>query len=207
MMQLLSRVGSFPFYLFLIAISTVQVSRGQTLEERLVAEPASTLAESARTSGDASRGAIVFHQPFMACSKCHVHGDAKASLGPDLTIRHAEMTDAYLVDALLHPSRVIRKGFESVTIVTTTGQTLVGLVEENMPPLVILRDATQPERRISVKREEIDEILTNTQSIMPAGQMNQLTSRQQFLDLIRYLIEIRDGGAARAKELQPPAFC
>ena len=40
---------------------------------------------------------------------------------------------------------------------------------------------------------------------MPAGQMNQLASRQQFFDLIRYLIEIRDGGAVRAKALQPSA--
>ena len=39
---------------------------------------------------------------------------------------------------------------------------------------------------------------------MPAGQVNQLNSRQQFLDLIRYLIEIRDRGPARALELQPP---
>ena len=45
----------------------------------------------------------------------------------------------------------------------------------------------------------------NDTSIMPAGQFNQLNSRQQFLDLIRYLIEIRDGGAVRARELQPPA--
>ena len=38
---------------------------------------------------------------------------------------------------------------------------------------------------------------------MPAGQMNQLASRQQFFDLMRYLMEIRDGGAVRAGELQP----
>ena len=31
-------------------------------------------------------------------------------------------------------------------------------------------------------------------SIMPADIANQLASRQQFLDLVRYLIEIRDGG-------------
>lgn len=41
---------------------------------------------------------------------------------------------------------------------------------------------------------DVDEVVENAVSIMPAGQMNQLTSRQQFLDLIRYLIEIRDGG-------------
>ena len=40
---------------------------------------------------------------------------------------------------------------------------------------------------------------------MPSGQVAMLASRQQFLDLIRYLIDVRDGGALRAKELEPPA--
>ncbi|MBI2477492.1 MAG: c-type cytochrome [Planctomycetia bacterium] len=204
MKRMLSRVALYSAGSFIAALSTFPTSFGRTLEERLLAEPASALADAARTDGDASRGAIVFYQPFMACSKCHVHGDAEASLGPDLTVRPAETTDAYLVDALLHPSRVIRKGFESVTIVTTSGQTMVGLVEEETPELIVLRDATQPERRISVKRKEVDEILKNTQSIMPAGQVNQLASRQQFLDLLRYLIEISEQGLSRAKELQPP---
>ncbi|MCO6458638.1 MAG: c-type cytochrome, partial [Pirellulaceae bacterium] len=41
-------------------------------------------------------------------------------------------------------------------------------------------------------------------SIMPDGQLNALASRQQFLDLLRYLMEIRDGGPQRAAELEPP---
>jgi hypothetical protein len=41
-------------------------------------------------------------------------------------------------------------------------------------------------------------------SVLPAGQINQLAGRGQFLDLVRYLIELRDGGAQRARELQPP---
>ena len=40
--------------------------------------------------------------------------------------------------------------------------------------------------------------------MMPVGQVNQLASRQQFLDLVRYLMEIRDGGPDRAAQLQPP---
>jgi hypothetical protein len=39
---------------------------------------------------------------------------------------------------------------------------------------------------------------------MPGGQASQLASRQQFLDLVRYLIDIHDGGTLRAKELEPP---
>ncbi len=38
---------------------------------------------------------------------------------------------------------------------------------------------------------------------MPAGLVNNLSSRQQFLDLVRYLMEIAEKGPARARELKP----
>ncbi|MBC8353086.1 MAG: c-type cytochrome [Planctomycetes bacterium] len=204
MMSVCSRCSLVFIGLLTSALTVPSAAFSQTLEAQLLAEPASGLVEAARASGDADRGAIVFYQPFMACSKCHVHGDAKASLGPDLTIRHPDATDNYLVEALLHPSRVIKKNFESVTVVTDKGLTVVGLVAEETPDMLVLRDATQPERRITLKRDEIDEVLNNAQSIMPSGQVNQLASRQQFLDLMRYVFEISEHGLPRAKQLQPP---
>ena len=68
---------------------------------------------------------------------------------------------------------------------------------------LVIRDAARNGEQVTLKTTDLEDIVQNTVSIMPAGQMNQLASRQQFLDLIRYLMEIRDGGAARAKELQP----
>ena len=192
------------FCFHITAFVAPTTSSAQTLEARLLAESPSSLAAAARATGDAARGAIVFHQPYMACSKCHVLGDAKASLGPDLTVRQPEATDDYLVEALLKPSQAIRKGFESITVVTNDGLTIVGLADRELSDAIVLRDATQPARRITVKRNEIDEVLKNTQSIMPAGQVNQLASRQQFLDLLRYVFEISEQGIARANELQPP---
>ena len=38
---------------------------------------------------------------------------------------------------------------------------------------------------------------------MPAGLVNALASRQQFLDLVRYLMEIAEHGPARARALRP----
>ncbi|MCA9121166.1 MAG: c-type cytochrome [Planctomycetaceae bacterium] len=195
------------YILFATVFGLLPVS-AQTLEQRLLTESPATLVQAAKQSGDAKRGAIVFYQPFMACSKCHVHGDAGASLGPDLTsaddATSQEAKELTLVESLLYPSRVIRQGFETVTAVMTNGQSLVGLIEHESADSLVLRDATQPDRRITIPRTELDEILKNTQSIMPAGQVNQLASRQQFLDLLRYLMEISAQGVKRASELQPP---
>ena len=38
---------------------------------------------------------------------------------------------------------------------------------------------------------------------MPAGLVNLLADRRQFLDLVRYLIEIAENGPARARRCGP----
>ena len=79
MLTLLCRTGTF--ILFLFATSPLAA---QTLEERLREEPASRLAADAREQGDPQRGAILFHRPAMACSRCHdMTGANRHPTGPD----------------------------------------------------------------------------------------------------------------------------
>ena len=188
----------------LVASDVALPVAGQTLDEDLRRVSAVDLAGLARIQGDASRGAVVFFQHHMACSKCHSVGDLKpSSLGPDLTILGDDVTDESLVESVLLPSKVIRKGFESVTVVTTDGTVLNALLVEQTPEKIVVRDIARGGETTTLMADDIEEVKMNTLSSMPAGQVNQLASRQQFLDLIRYLFEIRDGGAARARELQP----
>ncbi len=176
----------------------------QTLDDELRQSVAADLAAQSRLQGDAVRGAVVFFQHQMACSKCHsVGGSLPSSLGPDLALLAKDVADESLVESVLLPSKVIRKGFDSVTAVTSEGQTIVGLLVERTPDTLVIRDAARNGEQVTLKTADLDDIVQNTVSIMPAGQMNQLASRQQFFDLVRYLMDIRDGGAARAKELQP----
>ena len=51
--------------------------------------------------------------------------------------------------------------------------------------------------------EDIEANKTLATSIMPSGQVNVLQSRQDFLDLVGYLIEISEGGPATAAKLEP----
>ncbi|MFO1000731.1 MAG: DUF6797 domain-containing protein [Planctomycetaceae bacterium] len=178
----------------------------QSLDERLRQTPITELVTRAKTEGDAARGAVVFFQQQMACSKCHsVGGTLLSSLGPDLATLTKETTDAALVESVLTPSKVIRKGFESVTLVTGNGQSVVGILAERTAEKIVIRDVTRNGEMATYAIADLDNVVENPVSIMPAGQMNQLASPQQFFDLIRYLMEIRDGGALRAKELQPSA--
>ncbi|MFO0976352.1 MAG: DUF6797 domain-containing protein, partial [Planctomycetaceae bacterium] len=192
------------FLLCLITVSARTQLSAQTLDDQLKATPVGELAAESLAQGDAVRGAVVFFQQSMQCSKCHsVTGQTSNGLGPDLVSIAKDTTNEQLIESVLLPSRVIRKGFESASVVLNDGRTLVGIVVEQSPTTVTLRDASRLGEAVSVPAGDIDEIVPAKVSLMPAGQMNLLSSRQQFLDLIRYLIEVRDGGAARARELQP----
>ena len=187
-------------------IALVSPSSAQTLDEDLRRVPAAELAALSKTEGDAIRGAVLFFQQHMACSKCHAVGKAPLnSLGPDLTTLGKEVSDESLVEAVLLPSKVIRKGFESVTVITADGKSLAALLVERTKDKVVVRDISRGGEPTTIAATDVEEIKVNATSIMPAGQVNQLNSRQQFLDLIRYLIEIRDGGASKAMQLQPAA--
>ena len=176
----------------------------QSLDEQLRRQPPKQLAESAKREGDAVRGAIVFFQHHMACSKCHSVGlEITSALGPDLAKIGKDVSDESLVESVLLPSKVIRKGFESVTVLMSDGTSRSGILVETTPDEITFRDLARAGEKTTLRMSEIDEVKMNSLSIMPAAQVNQLASPQQFLDLIRYLIEIRDGGPLRARALQP----
>ena len=161
------------------------------------------LVKGARERGDAARGAVLVNQPFMACTKCHAFDGSKNGLGPDLTKPPMGTSDEHLAESLLWPSKVVRAGFESVTVVLVDGKAVTGLIAENTPERVVLRDPGQPNSLVTIERKNIESQTKGTQSLMPAGLTNQLSDRQQFLDMLRYLMEIRDGGVERARALQP----
>ncbi|MGZ0171026.1 MAG: DUF6797 domain-containing protein [Planctomycetales bacterium] len=175
------------------------------LERELTSVPAAKLAEEAARFGDAKRGAVLFYQPQMACRQCHSVDGSKSPLGPALSEKRSEATNEFLVESVLAPSKSIRKEYQTVVVVTNDGKVVLGLRVEETPEKIVLREGRPFGKLIEIARDDIDEFQQTKLSIMPPGQVGMLASRQQFLDLIRYLIEIRDGGALRAKELEPPA--
>ncbi len=200
----MSRLG----YTIVFVLGLCQPGRGQspTLQQQLTAEGVPALVKAARQNGDARRGAVVFHQPSLACAKCHEVGQRATPplLGPDLTRPEPGTSAEFLVESVLDPSKVIRKGFEPLVAQLSDGRTVTGLIQEETTESLVLRDVTRAGEIVRLAKSEIDERAFGKTSIMPAGQVNVLASRQQFLDLARYLIEIAEGGSDRARQLMPP---
>ena len=151
------------------------------------------------------RGALVFYQPALACTKCHLSevGGASSPLGPDLTALGKGTSDVDLVESILEPSRVIKKGYETVTIGTDDGRMVTGLLFEERPDAVVLRDSGRDGKPITIDRSRIVQRSNRGPSLMPGSLVNALGSRQQFLDLVRYLMEIAEYGPERARALRP----
>ena len=82
---------------------------------------------------------------------------------------------------------------------------MTGLLVEETTESLVLRDAARLGETLTLLKSQIEDRTVSKTSIMPVGQVNVLASRQQFLDLARYLIEISEGGPERARQLQPPA--
>ncbi|MCE9557257.1 MAG: c-type cytochrome, partial [Planctomycetes bacterium] len=175
-----------------------------TVEQQLLAEPTASLAAAAARDGNAARGAAVFFRAEMACHRCHVV-DATASTGPDLARLDKKTSDQALVESVLNPSKTIAAGFQAASVDLKDGRTLIGIIRGETPDEITLCDASQPGVEIKVAKKDIETQTALAQSIMPSGQVNQLAGRQEFLDLVRYLIEVRNGGAQRARQLQPAA--
>ena len=153
------------------------------LAQQLVQEKAEVLAREARAQGDASRGALIFHRADLGCFRCHTTGEKSARLGPDLALIGKDTSDVHLVESVLLPSKVIKKGFETVAITTKAGKTITGLLAEERGDAVVLRDSAQDGKLITILKKDIDERNDKGPSLMPEGLVNILSGRQEFLDL------------------------
>src|SRR3954470_23115581 len=73
------------------------------LETQLLREDPVALAKAARAQGDPVRGAVLFHQPHLSCTKCHAaggRGPSPSPFGPDLARPEPGTTDVHLVESV-----------------------------------------------------------------------------------------------------------
>ena len=193
--------------MILLFHSTFALGQGQGLQDQLMAEGSTKLTIAARRDGDAKRGAILFHQPLLACTKCHSVGQTSGSalLGPDLSRLEKNTSAESLVESILEPSKIIRKGFEPVVVQLTDGRTVTGLFVEETGESLVLRDLGRAGESVTLLKSQIEDRTIGKTSIMPRARSMCFPVDNKFLDLVRYVIEIAEGGPERAKQLQPLA--
>jgi putative membrane-bound dehydrogenase-like protein len=131
--------------------------------------------------GDPGRGAGVFEQN---CSMCHqIDGARGLELGPDLsTVRHKPMR--LLLEDILEPNRSIAQHYETYMVERRSGDTVVGVLGEQSPTSITLRQAAGQE--VTVPRGDIAQLTLVPQSSMPE-QLDEQISPEEMADLLVFL--------------------
>lgn len=187
----------------LAATGAESVAQSGALEAELRGEDPSYLLRTARLQGDPRRGARLFHRSALGCVSCHSVAGHGGRVGPDLALPRAGRAPEEILESILNPSKVITPGFEMLSLALSDGRAVSGLLVEERPDRLILRDPARSDALVEVLKATIDERRASPISAMPEGLVNTLADRQEFLDLARYVLEITEAGAARARLLEP----
>ena len=67
---------------------------------------------------------------------------------------------------------------------------------------ITLRDLAAGGELLTYRKEDLDDVMQSKVSAMPAGLVNNLRSRQQFLDLLSFVYAISEGGEEKLMELK-----
>ncbi|MGB2717497.1 MAG: PVC-type heme-binding CxxCH protein [Vicinamibacterales bacterium] len=134
--------------------------------------------------GDVRRGQDVFNGSKAACASCHAIGYMGGRIGPDLTRIGQIRSERDLLEAILFPNASFARGYEPVSVTTSSGEVVGGVLRGDLPEEVVLGTATGEELRIA--RQRVREVQPGTISLMPPGIADQL-SRQELADLVAFL--------------------
>ena len=182
------------FICWVISLHFNALLPAQTLTEKLKAEDPARLALDARENGNIVRGAILYHQGSINCAKCHRASASLDRFGPNLSELPADTPDSDIIRSILSPSEEIREGFETMVASTLDGQVHYGLIVEKTADKLVLRDQANIDRLITIANQDLDELQIGRKSMMPEGLADQLSNRKQFLDLLRYVFDVKERG-------------
>ena len=168
------------------------VASGQTLTEKIGNEDPTQLVEQAHEYGDIVRGAILFHQGNINCAKCHRPTTEEQRIGPDLGRLEADVTNESLVESILYPSRQIKEEYKSIIVLTVDGRMFTGTRVSESETEIVIRETADVDKLVTIKTDDVEEVRAGSKSSMPDNLVDQLKDRQQFLDLLRYVVDLRE---------------
>ena len=158
--------------------------------------------ESGLKGRNYDRGRTMF--ATAKCFSCHRFNNEGGGLGPDLSGIAGRFNTRDLLESIVLPSKVISDQYAAVVIATTDGRVVTGrIVNLHNDNLAINTDMLDPNRTITVRRGNIEEMKASPVSMMPEGLLDTL-DQEEILDLIAYLLSrgdrespmFRDGASA-----------
>jgi putative heme-binding domain-containing protein len=122
------------------------------------------------------------------CVVCHRFGEDGGATGPDLTQAAGRFKLEDLVDAIVHPSKVVSDQYKGSIVQTDDGRVITGrIVSESPDSITVVTDPEDATKFVELRRSAIEEIRPATESLMPKGLLDQL-NENEVLDLVAYTL-------------------
>ncbi|MFN9272210.1 MAG: c-type cytochrome [Planctomycetia bacterium] len=134
------------------------------------------------------------------CVVCHRFGEDGGATGPDLTQAGGRFQVKDLVEAIVHPSKVVSDQYKASIVQTVDGKVHVGrIVAETPDQITIVTDPEDATKFVQVPRTDVEEIVAASESLMPKGLLDQL-NESEVLDLIAYTLSRGNNHGPRFKK-------
>ncbi|WP_144060045.1 PVC-type heme-binding CxxCH protein [Rhodopirellula sallentina] len=158
----------------------------ESLTASLLAEDPEQLAADVAEHGDAARGEMIYRRKSLACTNCHAIGPAGPQIGPNLVAVGAAAKPNHVIESILKPNASIAEHYDNKLFLMSDGSVKIGIVTFKNEDEIVVRDAADGGKEVRLDVEEI-EFERPQPSAMPEGLADQLRSRDEFLDLAKFL--------------------
>lgn len=142
--------------------------------------------------GDPRRGQQIMAESQkndLQCLKCHIIRGIGGNVGPDLSAIGKKASRENLFESILLPSKAIADQYYSWIVETNSGLQITGLLIEDTPDQILLRDANAKDTKIAKK--DIASREKSPVSIMPADLLAYMTE-DDLVDMVAYLFTLKE---------------
>jgi putative heme-binding domain-containing protein len=158
----------------------------KSLSAILLRENRQALASEVDRLGDPVRGELVYRRQALACASCHAIGNVGPKIGPNLVAVGTAADTTYVVEAILEPNKAIAQHYENKLITLDDGSVLMGSIIYQSDKEVVIRDSSLGGKERKAPMDKVRKIKPMP-SLMPAGLADQLETRQEFIDLAKFV--------------------
>jgi len=150
-----------------------------------------TLAELSQRVGNAERGKQLLALSLKGdtqCVRCHLVQGVGGQIGPDLSKIGSKASRENMYESILQPSKAIADQFLQWQIENSAGQKILGLIIEETPDTVTIRDANGKDTKIA--KTDIESRTKSAISIMPEDIVKNFTE-DELTDVVEYLLSLK----------------
>ncbi len=141
--------------------------------------------------GDPQRGKELLAASIkndMQCLKCHTINGVGGQIGPELSVIGKKASKQDLLESILNPSKAVADQYINWQIETKKGLSLSGLIVEETPSAITLRDGNGKDHKI--EKGIIESRGKSPKSLMPDNLLAYMTE-DDLVDIVAYLLELK----------------